>query len=116
MYNRKIPRLYNCFLEVTMEVLGGKWKPYIICYLQHSPKRPSELLKMMPHTSKRVLAQQLKELEEHGIVRKSVYAEVPLRSEYELTDFGKSLVPIVISMENWGRSFKPHLESLQMMG
>ena len=112
MYQRKIPRLYNCALEVTMEVIGGKWKPYIICYLQEGAKRPSELLKMMPHATKRVLAQQLKELEEHGIITKTIYPEKPLRTDYELTQHGRSLTPIITSMENWGKKFKPNLESI----
>ncbi|WPQ66371.1 helix-turn-helix domain-containing protein [Chitinophaga sancti] len=111
MYTRKIPRLYNCSLEVTMEVMGGKWKPFIICYLQHGPKRPSELLKMINGASKRVISQQLKELEDHEIVAKNVYAEVPLRTEYYLTDFGNELLPVVLMMEQWGRKYQPHLEN-----
>ena len=92
-----------------MEVIGGKWKPYIICYLQHGPKRPTELLKMMPDVSKRVLARQLKELLEHEMISKTVYAEVPVRTEYQLTRHGKTLLPIIMAMENWGEQFRPYL-------
>ncbi|BAV04845.1 transcriptional regulator, HxlR family [Filimonas lacunae] len=114
MYIRKIPRLYNCSLEVTVEVMGGKWKPFIICYLQNGPKRPTELQKMVSGISKRVLAQQMKELEDHAIITKTVYAEVPLRTEYQLTAFGQELLPVVLMMEKWGRMYQPHLEKMRI--
>lgn len=101
-------------MEVTLEVMGGKWKPYLICYLKYGPKRPSELTKLIPGASKRVITQQLKELEEHGIIAKTIYPEIPLRTEYYLTAFGEGLVPVISMMENWGQQFRSRLEEAHL--
>ncbi|EEF77083.1 transcriptional regulator, HxlR family [Phocaeicola coprophilus DSM 18228 = JCM 13818] len=76
-----------------MGIIGAKWKPCLIDAVRERPKRPSELHREIPEAIPRVLDQQLKELEEHGIVEKKVYAEIPLRSEYSLTELGRSLLP-----------------------
>ncbi|MCW3464542.1 winged helix-turn-helix transcriptional regulator [Chitinophaga nivalis] len=110
MYNRKIPRKYNCALEVTMDVLGGKWKSYIICYLRKGVKRPSELQKLIPDANRRVLNQQLKELEEHDIVAKTIYPVMPPKVEYYLTPFGEELGGVVDAMESWGRCYRDRFE------
>ena len=67
MYNKKIPIDINCGFRIAIEVMGGKWKPYIIYELLDGPRRPSELQRRMPEASERVLAQQLKELVEYGV-------------------------------------------------
>lgn len=72
MYNKKIPVDINCGFRIAIEVMGGKWKPYIIYELLDGPKRPSELHRRMPEASERVLAQQLKELMEYGVIEKQV--------------------------------------------
>lgn len=69
MYNKKIPIDFNCGFRIAIEVMGGKWKPYIIYELLDSAKRPGELQRRMPEASERVLAQQLKELMEYGVSR-----------------------------------------------
>ena len=93
MYNRKIPVDINCGFRIAIEVMGGKWKPYIIYELLNGPKRPSELQRRMPEASERVLAQQLKELVEYGMVEKKVIDPVCKHSEYSLTDLGRTLIP-----------------------
>lgn len=102
MYERKIPKKVDCGITFIMEIIGGKWKPCLIYYIDQGAKRPSELQRHNPTAPRRVINQQLKELEEHGIVKRTVYAELPLKVEYSLTDMGKSLLPVILTMYNWG--------------
>ena len=106
MYEKKILKSFNCPIEVTREVIGGKWKPSIICYLRRGMKRPSELRKAIPDASIRVLNLQLRELEMNGIIEKKIFHEMPPKVEYALTDVGKSLFPIIDIMEQWGEQYK----------
>lgn len=89
--------------------MGGKWKPYIIYELLGGPKRPSERQRRMPEASERVLAQQLKELVEYGIIEKHVIDPVCKHSEYSLTDLGCTLIPIIEQLRNWGDDYRPRL-------
>ncbi|MCW3465891.1 winged helix-turn-helix transcriptional regulator [Chitinophaga nivalis] len=102
MYERKIPKPLDCGVGIMMEIIGGKWKPCLIFNIHNGIRRPGELQKMNPAASRRVLTQQLNELEEHGVVRRVVYATVPPKVEYYLTDFGNTLVPVIVNMERWG--------------
>lgn len=102
MYERKIPKTLDCGISVIMEVIGGKWKTCLIYNISNGLRRPGALQKHNPSASRRVLNQQLKELEEHRIVRRVIYAELPPRVEYFLTEFGESLLPVVHLMEKWG--------------
>lgn len=112
MYKKKIPFDFDCGVRITMEVLGGKWKTCIIRELATESKRPSELHRIYPDVSPRVLNQQLKELEIHGVITKKIFAELPPHSEYTLTDIGKSLLPIIDELEAWGNNFRPILEKI----
>ena len=113
MYNKKIPVDTRCGFRVAMEVMGGKWKPYIIYELLDGPRRPSELARRMPQeTSDRVLAQQLKELTEYGVVERRVIDPVCKHTEYSLTDLGRSLIPIIEQLRFWGNDFRPQLEMI----
>lgn len=102
MYERKIPIDLDCPLRLTMSLIGSKWKSCIVDELRHKPLRPSELHKIFPEATPRVLDIQLKELVEDGLVNKTTYNEVPLRTEYALTDLGRSLLPIIDAMIEWG--------------
>ncbi|MFB6456965.1 winged helix-turn-helix transcriptional regulator [Chitinophaga sp. Hz27] len=102
MYEKKILKDLSCGIGVTLEIIGGKWKPCLINCIQRGIRRPTELAKHNPGASKRVLMLQLKELEEHGIVTKIIYPELPPRVEYYLTELGASLLPIISLMEKWG--------------
>lgn len=112
MYNKKIPVNIDCGFRIAIEVMGGKWKPYIIYELLEGPLRPSELQRRIPEASERVLAQQLKELMEYGVVEKKVIDRVCKHSEYSLTDLGCSLIPIIEQLRDWGDGFRPRLEEI----
>ena len=102
MYERKIPKDLDCGMGMIMEIIGGKWKPCLIYNIWKGHKRPGELQKLNPKASRRVLYQQLKELEEHGIIERVVYPVLPPKVEYFLTDLGKSLLPVISLMDEWG--------------
>lgn len=93
---------YNISVEATLEVIGGKWKCVILCHLTHGKKRTSDLRRLMPAITQKMLTQQLRELEQDGIVNRISYNEVPPRVEYELTEYGWSLEPILNALCNWG--------------
>lgn len=112
MYQRKIPIDYECGLSVAMEVIGSKWKFCLLDEISKGIKRPRDLVSSINGITKRVLQKQLSELELHGILGKRIYAEVPLRVEYFLTESGKSLLPLVSAVDKWGLSFAPQLKSI----
>ena len=102
MYERKIPVDLDCPLRLTMSLIDSKWKSCMLDELRYKSLRPSELHKIFPEATPRVLDIQLKELVEDGLVSKTTYNEVPLRTEYSLTDLGRTLIPIIDSMIEWG--------------
>ena len=104
MYERKIPVNWDCGIEVTLTVIGGKWRPWLINRIREGHHRPMELQRAIPAATKRVLTQQLNELESMGVVYKKIYAVIPARVEYYLTDFGQSLLPIIDAMDLWGQA------------
>ena len=95
---------FGCSIEAAIEVIGGKWKGIILYHL-NSTKRFNELQKLMPKITQRMLTKQLRELEKDGVVLRTVYAEVPPKVEYSLTDFGKTLKPILKELESWGNKY-----------
>jgi DNA-binding HxlR family transcriptional regulator len=101
MYERKIQPTLNCGLDMVGEVLYGKWKIRLLWFIEQGHKRPSELHRKIPDASRRVLNAQLKELEDHRLVNKTIYPVVPPKVEYNLTDFGKSLIPVISHLGNW---------------
>jgi len=97
-----IKKKYNISVEATLEVIGGKWKCVILCHLTHGKKRTSDLKRIMPSITQKMLTQQLRELEQDGIVNRISYNEVPPRVEYELSEYGWSLKSILDSLCSWG--------------
>ena len=97
---RKKP--HACPAEFTLSFIGGKWKVVIWWHLRKEMKRFGELKRLIPGVTQTMLTQQLRELEKDGIVHRKVYAEVPPRVEYSLTDFGRTLKPVVYPMVVWG--------------
>jgi len=95
---------YPCCASLTMGIIGGKWKTVILFHLIKAEKlRYNELRKEMPTVTERTLSLQLKALEEDGLIHRKVYhKKPPLRVEYSLTDFGKTLIPIIQSIADWG--------------
>ena len=104
IYERKIPVDLDCPLRLTMSLIDSKWKSCIIDELRHGPMRPSELHKALPEATPRVLDLQLKELVEDGLVEKTIYPELPPRSEYAISPLGSTLIPIIDAMIAWGNS------------
>ncbi len=95
-----------CPVETTLMLIGNKWKVLILRDLMPGTKRFGELKKSIGNVSQKVLTAQLRDMEEKGLVHRHVYAEVPPRVEYSLTDLGKSLKPILDSMWTWGEGYK----------
>ena len=113
MYKRKLPLDLSRGIRITMSVIGSKWKPCIIDSLREMPKRPSQIHREIPEAVSRVLDQNLRELEEHGVVKKTIFAELPPRSEYELTELGRSLLPVIDFMDEWGEAHRAQFESIE---
>jgi Predicted transcriptional regulators len=103
-------KVYNIGVEVTMDVIGGKWKPVILCNLRHGDKRPSELKRLIPNISQKMLNQELKELIDDNIVNRTVYNQVPLKVVYSLSDYGQSLGTILHELCTWGTMHAHTLE------
>lgn len=112
MYQKKIPFDIDCGVKIAMEVMGGKWKSCIIQELNKEAKRPSELHRLFADASPRVINQQLKELETHGMIEKKIFAELPPHTEYSITEEGKSLLSIIDSLEQWGTNFRPKMKKI----
>ncbi|RRB04142.1 winged helix-turn-helix transcriptional regulator [Larkinella rosea] len=112
MYERKtIPNL-NCGLDLIGEVLYGKWKIRLLWFINEGYKRPSELQRKIPDASRRVLNIQLKELEEHELVTRKIYPVVPPKVEYSLTEFGKTLIPVIAALGQWSDEHETRLRDV----
>ena len=102
-YQKKIPVDMDCPLRLTMSLIESKWKSCLLDELRSGrPFRPSELHKLIPEAAPRVLDIQLKEMVNDGLVEKTIYPELPPRSEYRISELGLSLIPIIDSMLKWG--------------
>jgi DNA-binding HxlR family transcriptional regulator len=98
----KSEKKINCPVTATLELIGGKWKTIILYCLSSSTKRFGEIAVRIPNISRKVLTEQLKELENDGLILREHYKEIPPRVEYSLTDLGKSLSPVFRELEIWG--------------
>ncbi|SKA77804.1 transcriptional regulator, HxlR family [Caloramator quimbayensis] len=97
---------YTCTFEITIDLIGGKWKPLIIWHLgTKGTLRFNELKKLLPNATQKMLTQQLRELESDKLINRKVYPQVPPKVEYSLTDIGKSLMPILSMMCDWGKEY-----------
>ncbi len=96
---------YICGVAVSLEIIGGKWKGVILWHLCHKTPRFSQLRRRLQGVTQKMLTQQLRELERDGLVNRKVYAEVPPRVEYSLTDLGRTLEPTLRQLCDWGRAY-----------
>lgn len=96
---------YQCSMELTLDLIGGKWKSLILWHLGENTLRFSELRKQLPQVTQKMLTQQLRELEESGLVQRYIYTQVPPKVEYSLTKTGRSLLPILATLCEWGISY-----------
>jgi DNA-binding HxlR family transcriptional regulator len=92
----------ECAVETTVAVIGGKWKPILLFHLLSGAKRYSQLQRLVPQASDRMLTRTLRELEDDKLIDRCVFAEVPARVEYSLTRDGESLIPVLNAMSHWG--------------
>jgi DNA-binding HxlR family transcriptional regulator len=99
----------GCAVEAALGVIGGRWKGVVLYWLLKEKKRFGELRRQLPNCSARVLTLQLRELERDGLVKRTVYAEVPPRVDYELTAFGRSLEPVLLGLRDWGQRYERRL-------
>nr|WP_321223385.1 helix-turn-helix domain-containing protein [uncultured Psychroserpens sp.] len=106
-YKKRVIRFndkeFSCSTSVAMELIGGKWKSVILIYLLNGKKRYNELYKLISTITERTLSLQLKQLEKDGLITRKVYTKKPpLKVEYQLTPFGETLRPVLLSIANWG--------------
>lgn len=109
-YQKSVKELPACPVETTLTLIGDKWKVLILRDLLPGTKRFGELKKSIGSVSQKVLTAQLRDMEESGLLSRKVYAEVPPRVEYSLTELGQSLKPILDAMCNWGKDYKELLK------
>ncbi|RXJ86897.1 helix-turn-helix domain-containing protein [Arcobacter sp. CECT 8985] len=96
---------YNCFFQLATDIIGGKWKSMVLWALKKEVRRNGELKRLIPNISQKMLTQQLRELEEAGIVERIVYPVVPPKVEYKLTTSGEKLIPILYDLHDWGKEY-----------
>lgn len=106
-------KIYNIGVEATMDVIGGKWKPIILCNLRQGAVRPGELQRKIPGISQKMMTQQLRELEESNIIERQSYNQVPPKVEYSLSEYGESLSTVLDSLCQWGER---HVKTLKEQG
>jgi len=102
-----------CRVDDALNILVGKWKPIILLtLLQEGTKRFSELKRSVPGITQKMLTNQLRELEKEDIITRKVYAQVPPKVEYSITEYGKSLEPILVAMHDWGTAHNQHKKNI----
>ncbi|MCD8355709.1 MAG: helix-turn-helix transcriptional regulator [Clostridia bacterium] len=102
---KKSNMVFHCPVEATVSLIGGKYKAVILWHLMNQTLRYSELHRKVPDATDKMLSQQLRELERDGLITRTVYPVVPPKTEYNLTEFGKSLSAILDEMCNWGEHY-----------
>ena len=112
MYKRKIPIELNCGLDLVKEVLYGKWKIHLLYFISEGIKRPGELQRKIPGATRRVLNVQLNQLEEHELIDKKIYAELPPKVEYSLSELGQSVLPVIMALGKWGDDYQEQLRKV----
>ena len=106
-------RKTKCSVETALSLIGGRWKGVVLFWLLKGKKRFSELRRILSNCSQRMLTVLLRELEEDGLVTRTVFPEVPPRVEYELTTFGRTLEPVLVLLKEWGDQYKISVVSSQ---
>ena len=107
-------KAYNCPVEATLDVIGGKWKAVIVFHLfEDGTLRFAELCRKISGVSERILTRQLRELEADGLVHREVYAQVPPKVEYSLTPYGKTIKPVSTALCRWGEK---HMKRMMLPG
>jgi DNA-binding HxlR family transcriptional regulator len=97
-----VPKTYHCAVELAVDLLGGRWRPVILAHLKEGVHRYGQLRRRMPEISEKMLTQRLRELEAEGLVARRALGGVPPAVEYELTEEGRSLAPVLQALHDWG--------------
>ncbi|AJY68702.1 winged helix-turn-helix transcriptional regulator [Geobacter benzoatilyticus] len=105
---------FSCGVEVTLAVVGGKWKGLILWHLRLKTLRFAQLQRRLRSVTQKMLTQQLRELEADGLIHRKIYAEVPPRVEYSLTDEGRRILPILELMCQWGQDYLQKTEGIDL--
>jgi len=109
--NRMEKKAEHCKIVVALDTIVGKWKPIILMQLVFGgTKRFNELRRLMPDITQRMLTLQLRELEEQDLVKRVIYPQVPPKVEYSLTEYGRTIIPLLDSMHEWGANHLEHME------
>jgi DNA-binding HxlR family transcriptional regulator len=96
----------KCPIQISLSVIGGKWKPIILWFLKDGPVRFSGIQKKIPGITQMMLTKQLKELVADGMIERTVYPEVPPRVDYSITDDGRSVLPVLVALNEWGNEYQ----------
>ena len=112
MYTKKKPEDLDCGIEVAIKVFISKWKPCLLDCIDKDLRRPSEIHRALPNATPRVLNMQLKELEQYQVITKKIYPGLPPKVEYYLTEMGKSILPIVDLMNEWGKKNNEQIKKI----
>ncbi|WP_459212102.1 winged helix-turn-helix transcriptional regulator [Aquimarina rhabdastrellae] len=97
---------YDCPFMTTLRFIGKRWKPAVLWKINEGVVRYNQLKKVLPYISDKMLSNTISEMEADGIIEKTIYKEVPLRIEYSITEFGKTIIPVLEAMNNWGTETK----------
>jgi DNA-binding HxlR family transcriptional regulator len=101
----------RCPVEACLEVIGGKWKAVILFHLLGGTKRFNQLRRLLPKVTQRMLTRQLRELEQDGLVEREIYPEVPPKVEYSLSEFGRTVEPILRMLQQWGTVYLEQIDA-----
>lgn len=104
------PKQFNCPVEATLFLIGGKYKPLILWHLKSQSLHYMELQRLIPKATPKMLSSQLHDLENHGMIRREVIPEKPPKTIYSLTSFGKSIIPVLNAMCDWGTTYLDGLD------
>lgn len=104
MRKQRHPGYTNCPVEAALDLIGGKWKSIILFRVLEETRRFNELRRLMPGLTQRMLTNQLRELEQDGLIARKVYAEVPPKVEYSMTEFGRTLEPVLLALKQWAEA------------
>ncbi len=111
--NRHPDCSFGCPVEAALEIVGGKWKGVILFHLRDDVRRFNELRRLIPGVSQRMLTKQLRELEADQIIHREIYRQVPPKVEYSLTNFGRTLTPTLVSLQEWGVAYLEKISDLR---
>ena len=114
MRKQRHPAYTNCPVEAALDLIGGKWKAIILFRVLEETRRFNELRRLLPGLTQRMLTNQLRELERDGLIERKVYAQVPPKVEYSMTEFGKTLEPVLLALKQWSEiQMLPRMQLLE---